>query len=1244
MLSRRALPLLFTVLGCASNATPTSSTREGVLPAPAEALLRRAQRTPRAEGSSLAIATASHVATVDARGAVRFAGLSFRVVGPATAPRVEGRAVRVGDALLFDQGASLEVLHHLPRPTELAYDLELPTGHTLARDGADVVVVDPHRIPLVRVSADAAWDRDGRPIEVRLAFHGPRLSVELPAGARYPVTVDPAFSPTNAPGKLRQGHTATVLGNGQVLLAGGGTSTAEIFDPVTARFRPTGSMAASRAGHAAVVLRDGRVLIVGGGGATSELYDPTTGTFKAGPSLTTVTGAVSVLGLADGKVLVVDEAAAPKSARLFDPATDTLATVTQKTGAGGPLVALGTGEILVVGAEGQSELYRPATGDFAALASPASLAKGMRGLSLVDGNALVHGVTGVAVVGTTVTVTVETWSYTATTKAFTRQADPLPADVSGAVLPSGNALIASKNAQLWAPSTATWSASIALPYDFTGGTTTVLPSGAVLLAGGIGGGAAVLTGTGQPSSGAFTASGDLAFGRVGGRATRLLDGRVLFAGGLPPSGVSADGSANAELFDPVAGTTSTAKPLTTARVDAAQVLLASGKVLIAGGKGKSTAELFDPTTLSSTATASLSAVRENATATLLPDGRALVIGGSGLSTAETFDEKTGTFTAVTSKTSAPRTGHGAVLLPSGQVMVVDGLESELFDPASSTFSAGPGLSVARDGRTATVLADGGVLVAPKLSGFPYDRFLPAKSVFELTEVSGSAFRRPTLAGLPFGRVLVAGGIDAAGEATSANGFLFEPAAAAGRGAFGPTAVAPFPRNGGTLVPLARGGALFALGDECGDICLGVPSRGTAVFDPSAVPLAQRPTITSAPASVEPGKPFDLVGTRLFAAGASAPVVAFVPASGQGSITATTTAFTATTMTVVLPATVLRGNGFLHVSSNGVVGPGKLVAVAAATNGVACAVDAECSSGHCVDSVCCDTACTGLCFACTKARKGSGSDGTCGAIPPGKDPKDACALFQGAPCAADGECASGICADGVCCDARCDGACEACDTTGKAGTCTPVTGTPHGKRAACDDGGGDVCKARLCDGVDRKSCAAFVAGTTVECAGSVCRTTGFRGKAFCDGKGACAAPLETSCVPFTCDPKGCLTKCTDDAQCAPSFRCVSGNCAAVGDVCSADLAKVLKKGGGEEACAPYLCRGGACSKECATSDDCDLSHRCVDKVCTALEQPAPAEGDGGCGCAVPGTRHRGSTAALALMVLLAGRLRRYHRRR
>jgi hypothetical protein len=66
-------------------------------------------------------------------------------------------------------------------------------------------------------------------------------------------------------------HTATLLPNGKVLIAGGcfgnggpGQSTAELYDPATAAFSPTGSMADARCNHTATLLGNGQVLIAGG--------------------------------------------------------------------------------------------------------------------------------------------------------------------------------------------------------------------------------------------------------------------------------------------------------------------------------------------------------------------------------------------------------------------------------------------------------------------------------------------------------------------------------------------------------------------------------------------------------------------------------------------------------------------------------------------------------------------------------------------------------------------------------------------------------------------------------------------------------------------------------------------------------------------------------------------------------------------------------------------------------------------
>src|SRR5262249_12834638 len=135
------------------------------------------------------------------------------------------------------------------------------------------------------------------------------------------------------------------------------------------------------------------------------------------------------------------------------------------------------------------------------------------------------------------------------------------------------------------------------------------------------------------------------------------------------------------------------------------------------------------------------------------------------------------------------------------------------------------------------------------------------------------------------------------------------------------------------------------------------------------------------------------------------------------------------------------------------------------NGGACAAATECESGFCVDGVCCDALCDGLCRACTAAKKESGMDGVCGPVAAHSDPDGEC-TDDGAPsCANDGycdgagacekyartsctpepctstaDCASGNCADGICCNEACTGPCETCAKAKGAsqdGICQPV---------------------------------------------------------------------------------------------------------------------------------------------------------------------------------------------------------------
>jgi N-acetylneuraminic acid mutarotase len=114
-------------------------------------------------------------------------------------------------------------------------------------------------------------------------------------------------------------HTATLLPNGKVLVAGGldiednafnTLATAELYDPATGQWSATGSLTTSRVGQAATLLPNGKVLVAAGYGdnqsklISAELYDPATGSWSVTRSLKTARGHHTATLLANGKVLV----------------------------------------------------------------------------------------------------------------------------------------------------------------------------------------------------------------------------------------------------------------------------------------------------------------------------------------------------------------------------------------------------------------------------------------------------------------------------------------------------------------------------------------------------------------------------------------------------------------------------------------------------------------------------------------------------------------------------------------------------------------------------------------------------------------------------------------------------------------------------------------------------------------------------------------------------------------------------
>jgi WD40 repeat protein len=181
-------------------------------------------------------------------------------------------------------------------------------------------------------------------------------------------------------------------------------------------------------------------------------------------------------------------------------------------------------------------------------------------------------------------------------------------------------------------------------------------------------------------------------------------------------------------------------------------------------------------------TGSLNIPRSSHTATLLPNGKVLVVGGRNgnsrpnfLNSAELYDPVTGAWT-VTGSLNAPRYLHTATLLANGKVLVTGISNSaELYDPTTRTWSITGSLNIARFWHTATLLQNGKVLVAGggDNSAQLYD---PATGTWSITGSLIAARYGQTATLLQNGKVLIEGGSDDSDLAsTLASAELYDPA-------------------------------------------------------------------------------------------------------------------------------------------------------------------------------------------------------------------------------------------------------------------------------------------------------------------------------------------------------------------------------------------------------------------------------------------------------------------------------------
>ena len=313
---------------------------------------------------------------------------------------------------------------------------------------------------------------------------------------------------------------------------------------------------------------------------------------------------------------------------------------------------LPNGQVLVVGGYhrglivGVAELYNPATGTFSTTGSLNTARYGASATLLNNGKVLIAGGAN-----------------------------------SGALA----------STELYDPSTGTFSDG-ASQSCACGAVPTLLANGMVLFSGGFNGSTAVATAElYNPWTGTFSPTGNLNVARAGPSSTLLPNGKVLIAGGVfytgtPPYNLVANYLASSELYDPTTGTFTLTGSLHTARSSNTATVLGNGNVLLAGGQNNganagylASAELYNPSTGKFTVTGSLNTARILHKAHLLASGEVLIVAGNhfgSLASTELYNPSTGTFTNGPSL-NTPRQGHASALLPNGRVLAAGGYESQL---------------------------------------------------------------------------------------------------------------------------------------------------------------------------------------------------------------------------------------------------------------------------------------------------------------------------------------------------------------------------------------------------------------------------------------------------------------------------------------------------------------------------------------------------------------------------------------